>query len=246
MKKNHMVPWAIGIFVVGFAAGVLFSAWKLDSGPSAAVETATESAPQEQANPQMEVMARIAALAKILETEPNSAGVLTQMGNDYFDLGNYRKSIECYGKSLEVDPNKPDVLADMAIAYRKIGEYQLAADTFRKAIELNPKHQLALFNMGIVLRDDLKDDKGALDTWRRFLDVAGDSRFAVMVKPWVKQLEDKTAQSGATPAEEPAPVVPETPPETSPQAQSPPTGAADHPDATDRRPMAGDESSQSQ
>ncbi len=187
MKKRSFVSW-VGIFVVGFICGVIFSSWKLDkygapvsvSGPGIS-EQGTAS----------DVRSRIAGLEKMLAVNPKNADALVQLGNDYFDTGNYEKAVEIYQRSIEVDPRNADAITDMGAAYRKLGKGKEAADAFRKALEVDPDHALALFNLGIVLRDDLKDYPAALKAWETFLQKAGDSPHAVMVRPWVKQLQEE-------------------------------------------------------
>jgi len=188
VKKRSFVSW-LGIFVAGFVCGVVFSAWKLDKYGSPA--SVSPSGMREQST-ESDVRSRIAGLEKMLAVNPNNAEALVQLGNDYFDMGNYEKAVEIYQRSLAVDPRNPDVITDMGVAYRKMGKSKEAADAFRKALEVDPDHALALFNLGIVLRDDLKDYPAALKAWEAFLQKAGDSPHAVMVRPWVKQLREKT------------------------------------------------------
>lgn len=189
-RTRSLVSW-IAVFVVGFLAGVLFSAWKLDT-------VAPGKAPRMEArehDTQTELKARIAGLEKMLQVKPDDLGALIQLGNDYFDTGNHEKAVEYYQKALKIDPRNADVMTDMGISYRKLGRPGDSVNAFKKALEANPGHPLALFNMGIVLRDDLHDTEGALKAWETFLKVAEDSPHAVMVRPWVKQLRDKIEAS---------------------------------------------------
>jgi hypothetical protein len=66
---------------------------------------------------------------------------------------------------------------------------------------MDPNQTLAMFNLGIVLRDDKKDLPGALKVWKTFLDKAPDSPHAVMIRPWVKQLEEKLGSKEPDPNE---------------------------------------------
>jgi cytochrome c-type biogenesis protein CcmH/NrfG len=190
----------IAALVVGFLGGILFSAWKLDvkEKPTNAAAKPPEA---KMDSGHGEATNRIAGLEKIVEQNPNNVSALTQLANDYFDTQNYEKSVEYYGRVAKIDPRNADVLTDMAIAYRKLGKPNDAVATFRKALEVDPNHSLALFNLGIVLRDDVQDPAGALKVWEEFLQKAGDSRFAVMVRPWVQQLREKTS---STPQSSPA------------------------------------------
>jgi tetratricopeptide (TPR) repeat protein len=188
VKRNFSLGWVLIIFAAGFAGGVVFSAWKLEVSPPPAPKMAEQSD-----NSRNELASRIAGLEKMNAAKPNDLEVVTQLGNDYFDLGDHKKAIEYYAKALEIKPDNPDIVTDMGISYRKLGDPQQAVKQFKRALEVNPNHQQALFNLGLVLRDDLKDNAAALEAWENYLKVAGDAPFAVMVKPWVKQLKDKAA-----------------------------------------------------
>jgi cytochrome c-type biogenesis protein CcmH/NrfG len=185
-QTRSLLSW-IAVFVVGFLAGVFFSAWKLDTNSPG--KAPRMEAPEQ--NPQAELQARITGLEKMLAAKPNDVGVMVQLGNDYFDTGNHEKAVQYYQKALEVDPRNADVMTDMGISYRKLGKPNESVKAFKKALEVDPNHAMALFNLGIVLRDDLKDDQGALNAWEAFLKVAGDSPHAVMVRPWIKKLQEK-------------------------------------------------------
>ncbi|MGB6064218.1 MAG: tetratricopeptide repeat protein [Desulfomonilaceae bacterium] len=188
MKKNSLWLGWLGFFAAGFLAGIAFSAWKLDSGVRAVQGS---PAVNEQRNQQVELRAKIADLQKMLTAKPKDIVNLVLLGNCYFDAGDYSKAVGTYKKALQIDPRNADVMIDMGISYRKLGKPEESVKAFRQALAVNPEHPMALFNLGIVLRDDLKDDAGALKTWELFLKEAGNSPHAVMVRPWVKQLKEK-------------------------------------------------------
>lgn len=196
MKKNQLLSHTI-IFVAGFLAGVIFSAWKLDGHD---VPRTVSSPPEDASQNQAQLQSRIASIQRMLETDPGNLEALIQLGNDYFDIGNYEKAVENYRKALSINPRNPDVITDMAVAYRKIGNSQEAVNGFRQALTIDPDHAIALFNLGLVLRDDLKDETGAIDVWERFLQKAGNSPHAVMVRPWIKTLREKTGSHGDAPS----------------------------------------------
>lgn len=188
MKNSRSLVTLAVVFGAGFLAGIIFSAWKLDSSLQL---TPAKTPPPQQTSKRAELEKRIADIEKMLAKNPGNVAALVQLGNDYFDMGNYDKAIEAYTNSLKIDPKNADVITDMGIAYRKVGKPEQAVVSFRRALEANPDHTNALFNLGIVLRDDIKDYAGALKAWETFLEKAKDSPFSVMVQPWVNQLREK-------------------------------------------------------
>ena len=191
MKKS-LFSW-LAVFVAGFVAGVAFSAWKLDR---TAVPVPAPSAQVGDRNPSAEALARITGLEKMTAANPENVQALVELGNAYFDVDKHEKAAETYAKAIKLDPRNPDVITDMGISLRRLGRFQESAAAFQKAAEVDPNHPLALFNLGIVLRDNLKDDQGALKAWEAFLQKAGDTPHAVMVRPWVDQLKKKLGAAG--------------------------------------------------
>ncbi|MDQ7783937.1 MAG: tetratricopeptide repeat protein [Desulfomonilaceae bacterium] len=188
MKNSRSLISLTALFVAGFLAGVVFSAWKLDS---VVPQTPDKKPPPKQTSKRAEIEKRIAGVKKMLADDPGNLTALVQLGNDYFDIGNFEDAITAYSDALKIDPKNADVITDMGIAYRRLRKPQEAVDSFRRALEANPNHTTALFNLGIVLRDDIKDYDGALKAWETFMEKAKDSPFSVMVRPWVQQLREK-------------------------------------------------------
>ncbi len=196
MKSSRSLGIWIGIFVAGFLTGVLFSAWKLGR---TAPPPLTAPMAREESTPSADTGSRVAGLEKMLAAEPNNVQTIVQLGNEYFDAGQYQKAVDMYQKALKLAPRNADVLTDMGAAFRKLHQTKESVAAFRQALEVDPNHALALFNLGLVLRDDVKDDAAALKVWEEFLQKAGNSPHAVMIKPWVAQLKKKIGVPTTTP-----------------------------------------------
>jgi cytochrome c-type biogenesis protein CcmH/NrfG len=194
VKKTGSLIGILLVFIAGVMTGIGISAWKLDV---AGVNPQKEKQSKES-NPKDEIRNRIAAIERMLKANPDNIEALIQLGNDYFDIGEYPNSVEAYDKALQIDPGNAEVLTDKAVAYRRMGKSDESIELFQKALKIDPGQTIAMFNLGIVLRDDKKDLSGALKVWKDFLEKAPDSPHAVMIKPWVTQLEEKLATSGAT------------------------------------------------
>jgi cytochrome c-type biogenesis protein CcmH/NrfG len=197
VKKTSSLIGMSLVFIAGVLTGIGISAWKLDLGATG-VHQAQKS---QENNPKEEIKSRISEMEHIMKSDPNNLQVLIQLGGDYFDTGQYDKSIQAYDKALKIDPKNAEITTDMAVAYRRLGKTDESVKLFRKAIEMDPNQTLAMFNLGIVLRDDKKDLPGALKVWKTFLDKAPDSPHAVMIRPWVKQLEEKLGAKEPDPNE---------------------------------------------
>jgi len=158
---------------VGFFAGVMFAIFKSDSGvvpgqPQARMPQAQSPQPQ-AVDPGK--LSMIAALEKETQANPANEKAWIELGNSYFDAGQFDKSIQAYRKALEINPNNANVWTDMGVMYRRSGNPQEAINSFDKAIEVDPKHEVSRMNKGIVLLHDMNDIEGAIKAWEGLLEV---------------------------------------------------------------------------
>jgi cytochrome c-type biogenesis protein CcmH/NrfG len=158
---------------VGFFGGVMFAIFKSDS--TAVPGQPRAQVPQTQA-PQSPAtdpgrLNMIAALEKETRDNPTNLRSWIELGNSYFDAGQFEKSIQAYRKALELDPNNASVWTDMGVMYRRSGKPRDAINSFDRAIEVDPKHEVSRMNKGIVLLHDLNDIDGAIKAWEGLLEV---------------------------------------------------------------------------
>jgi cytochrome c-type biogenesis protein CcmH/NrfG len=125
-------------------------------------------APPEQKSP--EATAKLVEpMLQQLKTNPLDSQLLTQIGNTYYDNGDFTKAIEYYGRALTVNPKDSEVRTDMGTAYFYSGNADKAIEQFTTVLKGNPNHANALFNMGIVRWEGKKDPKGAIAAWEELL-----------------------------------------------------------------------------
>lgn len=60
-------------------------------------------------------------------------------GNEYLDLEDWEKALECYEKSLEIDPCYARSAMNMGYVYKKLKEYDKAMECFDLTLELSEK-----------------------------------------------------------------------------------------------------------
>ncbi len=161
VKRETMLLVGLGCLVVGFLAGIVFSAFRQPTVPVATNQTAAPPAAPVTSNQ----ADRILALEREVAANPNNAEAWAQLGNIWFDTNKYDKAIEAYEKSLAIQPDNPDVLTDLGVMYRRIGKPDKAIECFDRAIAIDPKHDTPYFNKGIVQIFDLKDLEAGLASW---------------------------------------------------------------------------------
>ncbi len=72
------------------------------------------------------------------------------LGNDYYKIGEFDKSVEHYTKALDIDPKLLETYFNRGLAYTRKQQYDLAIKDFNKVIELNPNLAEAFYTRGLV------------------------------------------------------------------------------------------------
>lgn len=197
VKKETMWLMAAIALVVGFLGGVVFGVYK--TGSDKPIQKSMVSQPEEKdQGASVERAAQIFQLEKMTKENPDDVASWTNLGNLYFDNGNYQKAIAAYTKSLELNPNNADVLTDLGIMYRRSGQPKKAVESFDKAAKVDPKNETALFNKGIVLMHDLNDLDGAIQAWQELVkrNPAATSPSGQSIKDLVERLKESRKKLG--------------------------------------------------
>ncbi len=168
-KKVNALFAAVVIVLAGVA---LMSMYQNMSRP--VIQDSPEPDPSSMSlpenHPPLGAADRLMELEKMSAADPENAGYKTQIGNSYYDLGQYQKAAEAYESSLKLKPEDPSVETDLATCYHFLGQEDRALALLDKVLQSNPDFSQALFNKGIVLVDGKHDPKGALAAWKHLLD----------------------------------------------------------------------------
>lgn len=122
-----------------------------------------------EGHPPIDAANKIAALEESSKADPQNAGIRTQIGNAYYDIGQYQKAAEAYEQSLSLHPQDPGVETDMATCYHYLGQSEKALEILDRVLKYSPGFAQALFNKGIVLQSGKQDAKGAIAVWESLL-----------------------------------------------------------------------------
>jgi cytochrome c-type biogenesis protein CcmH/NrfG len=104
-----------------------------------------------------------------LKVDPRNFDTLVGVGNTYYDHQLYSEAVKYYERALEVRPNEINVRTDLGTSYYYLGQPQKAIAEFQKSLVLNPTHANTLFNLGVVKKDGLHDNAGAIAAWEKLL-----------------------------------------------------------------------------
>jgi tetratricopeptide (TPR) repeat protein len=152
--------------------------------------------------------AQIERIEKEIAVNTSNAGSWTQLGNLYFDSGQYEKAIEAYQKSLSLEPNNADVWTDLGIMYRSTDRPHQAIEAFERAMTIDPKHQNSRFNKGVVLLYDLNEEEPAIKEWEELsrinpsYELTGGEHLDELILHYKLKEEDKKRPSRNQPGKE--------------------------------------------
>ncbi|MFC1886687.1 tetratricopeptide repeat protein [Thermodesulfobacteriota bacterium] len=195
VKKETMLIVAFITLIAGFLGGVSFGIYR--SGVTVNFsDQPMQSAPPVSQKKELsaEQANRISAFLKETSQHPESVDAWTRLGDSYFDANDSAKAIDAYQKSLAINPNNANVMTDLGIMYRRNGEPKKAIESFDKAMIIAPRHEPSRFNKGVVLLHDLSDPKGAVDAWKKLVDLNPTAKTPSGML--VKELLEKVKASG--------------------------------------------------
>ena len=121
-------------------------------------------------HPPIDLSDRLRAVEELSRKDPNNPDYRIQVGNLYYDMGQYQKAIDAYQIALDLKPRNPSVETDLATCYYSIGQGDKALQILDRVLQYQPNFPMAMFNKGIVLQSARNDAKGAIAVWEALLE----------------------------------------------------------------------------
>jgi tetratricopeptide (TPR) repeat protein len=116
-----------------------------------------------------EAAKQLADLKQAAVKDPQNSYYPAQIGDIYYDLGQYENAADYYQRSLVIHPQEPNVETDLATCYHYLGKDDKALDILDKVLKYRPGFSQAMFNKGIVLVDGKRNVKDGIATWEDLL-----------------------------------------------------------------------------
>jgi tetratricopeptide (TPR) repeat protein len=116
-----------------------------------------------------DVAPKAADLERLAGQNPQDPGYPAQIGNLYYDSGQYDKAIDFYQRSLNLHPQDPSVETDLATCYHYLGQEDKALEILNKVLKYSPGFSQAMFNKGIVLIYGKKRSGDGIAVWEDLL-----------------------------------------------------------------------------
>lgn len=194
--QNRILPativGSVAGLILGFFGGITYHSRQTASPPAPSSQTqSAEGLPEN--HPSKEVMDKVVQLREQAEKDPNDKESRIQLGNLFYDIGQYQQAINWYAAALELDPRNVDIRTDMGTAYHFLGDHDRALQEFTVSLSIDPKHPQTLQNMGWVKYNGKKDYQGALEAWDRLLQTNPAYQNAEQIRKQMEQVRAEMA-----------------------------------------------------
>ena len=147
-RSVHLV-FAVALAALGATAGASMYLNRDQPALNETPPSASESAAGLPAShPPVDFAERIAVLERQSRTDPSNPDYRIQMGNLYYDSGQYGKAREAYEAGLRLRPGDPGIETDLATCYHYLGQHEKALELLDRVLESHPNFSQALFNKG--------------------------------------------------------------------------------------------------
>lgn len=171
MVKNPVVTALAGL-LLGLTIGYIVGQQQARPQPAAAMGDPHAGVPgapalsqvNEQASAgrtagasQARLREQLREIEALLEKDPSNYQHRVQLGNAYYDVGDFLRAIDAYEKARALRDDSADVLTDLGVCYRETNQPQRAVELFDKAAALDPRHWQSRYNAAVVYLFDLAD-----------------------------------------------------------------------------------------
>lgn len=197
-KPAQTYTLAVICLVIGLAIGYFLRGSASPATAVAAPEAAMppnqdpHAAMAQQHMPSLDEMKKMAdtkaapLLAK-LQTNPNDADVLNQLGMMYRATHQFKTAIDYYQKSLDINPKNVGARTDMASCLYYLGDVDGALAQLDKSLSYDPKHAGTLINIGIIRWKGKNDVDGAVAAWEKAIKLSPNPQDKEVIQHMISQ-----------------------------------------------------------
>lgn len=140
----------------------------------------------------------VEAYEKALELDPQSAGVLVNLGTLHFNAHRLKQAEAYYRRALEVDTNYPLAHFNLGNLYDEKGDRSQAQTHYLAALEMNPRYADAHYNLALLYQVSGQALQ-AVHHWRLYLKLDPSSSWAVIARRELDKLRTATILRGPAP-----------------------------------------------
>lgn len=123
---------------------------------------------------QRSVEEAIERLNKALEYNPAYGDAYVLKSYLYLEFApNLDEALAAAQQAVKYAPNNPDSPYTLGLVLQRRGQFAEAEQALRKALEVNPNYTDVYLSLGDLYAEDLKDQKKAVEAYKRYLETGG-------------------------------------------------------------------------
>ncbi len=187
---------AVAAAVIAFVVVVVYRSGGDSPAATAGGTTVTDAAAQiDQAQIDQ---AQVAQLMEKIAANPNDVASLVQLGDIFFQAGDYNVAGAWMQKAVTIDPKNVTARLALGAAQFNLGNGVEAERQWREVIAIDPENVEAYYDLGFLyLSRDPPDEASAREAWSKVIEIAPNSEVAKTVATHLKGLESPPASTTA-------------------------------------------------
>jgi len=87
-----------------------------------------------------------------IEDYKKTAQYWTNLGNAYYNSGDYKEAIQSYEKAIRINPDDAEAYTNSGCAYAGLDMHEKAIESFKEAVRINPDSADAHYGLGVSYR----------------------------------------------------------------------------------------------
>jgi cytochrome c-type biogenesis protein CcmH/NrfG len=192
---------AAGLVGVGV---IVFAVYTFGGGGSGVPGMSGSPAPEAAASPAVD-QAQVATLMAKLQTNPNDAATLIDLGNLYYNGADYATAGTFFDKALVVEPGNVGALLGRGATAYNAGDRTVAEKDWKAAIVADPTNADAHYYLGFLYLDQASPDIAKVTTeWNKVIELAPGSQFAQLAQQHLASFASPAPGASGAPAASPA------------------------------------------
>jgi tetratricopeptide (TPR) repeat protein len=136
----------------------------------------------------------IAAYERALRIDPNHVPSLINLGNVYYELGQFQRAREHYARACALDGENPRTHFNLANACDEMGDLLGALRSYRRALRLWPGYADAHFNLALVA-EKLSAWSLACRHWQKFLELEAGGEWVAVARSHLEDARQALARA---------------------------------------------------
>ncbi len=185
-EKGKRSPNLNPLYIIVFAGilAILAVLLILDSNVPEQKIAESSKQPSQEIN---QKFSKIETVEKKLAADPENVSLIIELGNNLFDVKQYKNAIPHYRKALEANSSNVEVRIDLAVSYYNLQIIDTALVEIEKALKLDPHHQQGLYNLGVMHYNSGNKEK-AKESWSTLIDLHDGSQAAETAKQLLQNI----------------------------------------------------------